>query len=213
AKRIEAHGPGVAVAVIRDGEVIHKRGYGLASLEWDVPMATDTVLRLGSLTKPFTAQAVMLLELAGKLRIEDAAATYLTNLPWLDPRITIAQLLTHTSGIANYVTQPGFWGQISRRSYTLDEHIAHIGMLQPDFAPGERYSYSNSGYALLGLLIERVSGMSYDDYLRAAIFEPLGMTDTRFLWNEPIVPRLAGRYEPAEPGGRAAVYEHAPFLA
>jgi CubicO group peptidase (beta-lactamase class C family) len=213
ASRIDAHGPGVAAAIVRDGEVIYERGHGLANLEWDVPIAVDTVLGLGSLTKPFTAQAVMLLELAGKLRIADAVAAYLPDLPWLDPRVTIMHLLTHTSGIANYITQPGFWEHVSKRAYTLAEHIAHIGTLQPAFAPGERYGYSNSGYALLGLLIERVAGVPYDDYLRTAIFEPLGMQDTRFLWDEPVVPRLAGRYEPAKPGGRVSGYERAPYLS
>lgn len=211
--RVDAHGPGVAVAIVQHDEVIYERGHGLANLEWDVPIAMDTVLGLGSLTKPFTAQAVMLLELAGKLRIEDSAATYLTDLAWLDSRVTIAHLLTHTSGLANYVTQPDFWERVSLRHYTLDEHIAYIGTLPPDVTPGARYSYSNSGYALLGLLIERVSGMPYDEFLRTAIFEPLGMKDTRFLWDEPIIPRQASRYEPAEPGGRATGYEHALHLS
>ena len=212
-ERIDPHGPGIAVAVVREGELIYERGRGLASLEWGVPIAADAVLGLGSLTKSFTAQAVMLLEQAGKLHIEDSAASYLTNLPWLDSQITITHLLNHTSGIANYVTQPDFWDHFSWRVYTPDKLTDYIGTLSPDFAPGERYSYSNSAYFLLGLLIERVSGMPYDEYLRMAIFEPLEMTDTRFLWDETIVPRQAGRYEPVGAGGRASKYQHAPNLS
>jgi CubicO group peptidase (beta-lactamase class C family) len=135
------------------------------------------VFRLGSLTKPFTAQAVLLLQQADKLRITAPAITYVPELTWLDPRVTVAHLLTHTSGIANYITQPGFWKRVARQDHMPAELAARIGGYPPDFAPGARYSYSNSGYELLGMLIARVSGMPYDEYVRAAILEPLGMTD------------------------------------
>lgn len=195
ARQIGANEPGVAVAVVRDGALVYEHSRGLANLEWGVPIAADTVFRLGSLTKPFTAQAVLLLEQAGKLRIEDAAVTYLPDLTWLDPRITIRHLLTHTSGIANYVTQPGYWERMARQDFTPEALAARIAAYPPDFAPGERYSYSNSGYELLGMLIARAAGVPYDEYVRAAILEPLGMLDSRVLWHELVVPRRASGYQ------------------
>jgi CubicO group peptidase (beta-lactamase class C family) len=212
-EQIDQHGPGVVVAVVKDGQLAYERGYGLANLEWGQPMAMDTVLGLGSLTKPFTAQAVLLLELSGKLRIEDAVVSYLPDLTWLDPNITIAHLLTHTSGIANYVTQPGFWERIARQDHAPAELATRIGSFHRDFAPGERYSYSNSGYALLGMLIEAVSEQPYDEYVRVAIFEPLGMQDSCYLWDAAVVPRRAGGYQLTQPGERGQGYQRAPYLS
>ncbi len=213
AGRIDPKGPGVAVAVVRDGSVVFEQGHGLANLEWNEPLAPDSVLALGSLTKPFTAQAVLLLELGGKLRIEDSVVAYLPNLDWLDPSITIAYLLTHTSGIANYVTQPGFWERAGRQDHTPAELADHIGSFKPDFPPGTAYSYSNSGYHLLGMLIESVSGQPYDQYLRAAIFEPLHMTASRYLWHDEVVPRRAGGYELPEARQPQQAYLRAPYLS
>jgi CubicO group peptidase (beta-lactamase class C family) len=176
-------------------------------------MAPDTVLGLGSLTKPFTAQAVLLLELSGKLRIEDTILSYLPNLTWLDPGITIAHLLTHTSGIANYVTQPGFWEHIARQDHAPAELAAHIGTFYRDFAPGESYSYSNSGYTLLGMLIEAVSEQPYDEYVRAGIFEPLGMHDSCYLWDTAVVPHRAGGYQRTQSGVRGQEYQRVPYLS
>ena len=106
------------MAVVHNGSVVYEQGHGLANLEWNEPLAADSVLALGSLTKPFTAQAVLLLELAGKLRIEDSCRQPIYRSHWLDPSITISHLLTHTSGIANYVTQPGFWERAARQDHT-----------------------------------------------------------------------------------------------
>jgi CubicO group peptidase (beta-lactamase class C family) len=206
-------GPGVVVAVVNEDTVLYQKGHGLANLEWNEPLAPDTVLALGSLTKPFTAQAVLMLELAGKLRIEESAAAYLPDLRWLDPSITVYQLLTHTSGIANYVSQPGFWERVARHDHTPAELATHIGSLKPDFPPGTAYSYSNSGYHLLGMLIEAVSEQPYDQYLRTAIFEPLGMTDTRFLWHDAVVPRRAAGYELPEDGKFQQGCRRAPYLS
>jgi CubicO group peptidase (beta-lactamase class C family) len=211
ARHIGAQEPGVAVAVVRDGQVVYERGHGLANLEWGIPIASDTVFRLGSLTKPFTAQAVMLLQLAGKLTIDAPISSYLPELTWLDPRITVAHLLTHTSGIANFVTQPGFQETVARQDHTPAALAARIGAYPPDFAPGERYSYSNSGYELLGMLVARVAGLPYDEYLRGAILEPLGMHDSRVLWQELVVPRRASGYQHAAEAGRG--YQRARYLS
>lgn len=217
AERVAPHGPGLAVAVIRGGKVVYQRCRGLASLEWSQPVAPDTVFALASLTKPFTAQCILLLEDANKLHLSDSVASYLPDIPWLDPQITIAHLLTHTSGVANYVRQPGFWPEVARRDHTTAELAAYIGSFPRDFAPGENYSYSNSGYALLGMLIETVTGTPYGDYVREAIFMPLGMRHSRYLSDAEAVPRRAVGYErqveSSASGSHELQYERAPFLS
>jgi CubicO group peptidase (beta-lactamase class C family) len=134
-----ADGPGVAVAVIRAGETIYKGGYGFADLDWRQPIGPDALFGLGSVTKPFTAQAVMLLEQQGKLRLDDEITRYLPDAPTHGRQITIAHLLTHTSGIANFVTQPGFWPNTAREERTPTEVTALFAGLAPDFEPGEDY--------------------------------------------------------------------------
>jgi CubicO group peptidase (beta-lactamase class C family) len=213
AEQVASHGPGIAVAIVRDGAVVYERCRGVADLEWNQPITPDTVVAVGSLTKTFTAQCVQLLAAAGKLDLSDAVAKHLPDLTWLDSQITIAHLLTHTSGIANYVTQPGFWENIAQHDHTPGELAAYIGTLARDFVPGENYSYSNSGYALLGMVIEAALGMPYEDALRAAIFEPLGMRDTRYLWDAPIIPRRAGGYMPTGQDASQPQYQHAPHFS
>jgi CubicO group peptidase (beta-lactamase class C family) len=205
-RRVSADGPGVAVAVIRNGETIYKNGYGLANLEWGQPIGPDTLFGLGSVTKPFTAQAVLLLEQHGKLRFDDEITHYLPDAPTHGRQITIAHLLTHTSGIANFVTQPGFWPNIARAQRTSTEVTALFADLAPDFEPGEKYSYSNSAYVLLGRVVETLSGMPYGDFVESAIFAPLGMTHSRYIDDQRIIPRRAARYLREEGGWACAPY-------
>jgi CubicO group peptidase (beta-lactamase class C family) len=193
-ERVPANGPGVAVAVIHNGKTIYKSGYGFANLEWGQLIRPDTLFGLGSVTKPFTAQAVLLLEQQGKLRLDDGITLYLPDAPTHGRKITIAHLLTHTSGIANFVTQPGFWPNTVRAERTSAEVTALFAGLAPDFEPGENYSYSNSAYVLLGRLIETLSGMPYSAFIESAIFAPLGMTQSRYMDDQRIIPRRAARY-------------------
>jgi len=193
-RRVPADGPGVAVAVIRDGVVIYKNGYGCANLEWRQPIGPDTLFGLGSVTKPFTAQAIMLLEQQGKLRLDDEVTHYLPDAPTHGRQITIRQLLTHTSGIANFVTQPGFWPNIAREQRTAMEVTGLFRDLPLDFEPGENYSYSNSAYVLLGRLIETLSGMPYGAFIESALFAPLAMTHSRYMDDQRIIPQRAARY-------------------
>jgi CubicO group peptidase (beta-lactamase class C family) len=213
AERVEPHGPGVAVAVVQGGKVGYQQCRGMASLEWSQRIAPDTVFGLASLTKPFTAQCILMLEEANKLHLSDSAASYLPYLPWLDPQITITHLLTHTSGVANYVRQTGFWPNVACRVQNRGELAVHIGTLTRDFAPGENYNYSNSGYALLGLLIEEVTGMSYGDYVREAIFEPLGMRDSRYLTDTAVVLRHAAGYVGTMANLGSTKYRRPPYLS
>lgn len=206
--RIDPRGPGAAVVVIRDGAVIHAKGYGLANLEWERPIDSDTVFWIGSTTKPFTATAIVLLAAEGRLRLEDSIRHYLPELPATYDPITIHQLLTHTSGAPNHVTRPGFWERVAPRDHSPEELMALFTDLPLDFAPGTEYSYSNAGYTLLGVLIERLSGMSYAEFIRARVFEPMGMRDSRYMSDESVIPRRATGYAQTPQG-----YRHVPHFS
>jgi CubicO group peptidase (beta-lactamase class C family) len=209
-ERIAPHGPGMALGVVKDGVVLHRAGYGMANLEWERPIGPETVVALGSLTKPFTAEAVLLLAAEGKLRLDDPFRDYLPDYPDPGQCITIAHLLTHTSGIPNFITRPGYWERESWIERTPSDLPALFAHLPLDFAPGARYSYSNSAYCLLGLLIERLSGMTYADFVRTRIFAPLGMAHSHSLSHEAIIARRADGYEPVADG--AGGYERARYL-
>ncbi|HEY1750737.1 MAG TPA: serine hydrolase domain-containing protein [Caulobacteraceae bacterium] len=186
--------PGAAVGVRQGGAVIHEAGYGLANLEWDIPIGTDTVFRLGSITKQFTAAAVVKLAEAGKLGLGDPLERWLADCPAPWRGVTVRQLLDHSAGIANYTDDDRFMTEEVRRDHSLAQLIEQFRDLPPDFAPGERYQYSNSGYVLLGAVIEAASGQDYETCLRTQLFEPLGLARTAYLYDEPIVPRRASGY-------------------
>lgn len=193
----EVEVPGAAVAVVRDGEPLHARGYGFANLEWRGPAGTDTVFRLASLTKSFTATAILLLEAEGRLRLDDRLGQHLPDYPAPGRDVTLRQLLQHSSGIPNYTALPGLYQDFAVKDHTPAELFAQFRDLPLDFLPGTDFRYSNSGYALLGGVIEACAGVAYADFLQARIFAPLGMTATRYLGNDPVVrtapPGTAGR--------------------
>jgi len=188
---VERGGPGAAVGVRHGDQAPYLAGFGLADVEWGVSMTPDTVFRLGSITKQFTAAAIMLLVEDSKLGLDDDVRSVLTDYPTQGRRITIRQLLNHTSGIRNFNSLPDF---PERTDLTLAEVLGLFKDLPPDFAPGERYVYSNSGYVLLGAVIEALSGMAYRTFLLERFFRPLGMRQTRYLYDEPIVPKRARGY-------------------
>lgn len=190
-----ADGPGATVILVRDGEVIFRGAAGMANLELAVPMKPDHVLRIASITKQFTAAAILLLQDRGQLDVTDDISRYLPDFPTQGERITIAQLLSHTSGIFSFTDIPGYWrGDLIRTDRTVDEMIELCADQPLRFTPGSEFSYSNSGYTLLGAIIERISGKSYAGFMQTEIFEPLGMADTEFGgWH--VVPRRASGYE------------------
>ena len=163
--------PGASVLVVQDGKVVVRRAYGLANLENDTPATPATNNRLASVSKHFTAAAVLLLAEEGKLRLDDRARRWLPSLPKDAEAVTIRHLLTHTSGVADYEELMDEEG----------EQLSDAGVLdlledqELDFAPGTKYNYSNSGYALLALIVEQASGERFADFLRDRIFRPLGM--------------------------------------
>lgn len=164
------------VLLARGGKPVFVRSYGMANYELGVPNSADTVFRLASVTKQFTALAVMQLQEQGKLKVDDPICRYLTDCPSTWAPITIRELLNHTSGIPNFSSLPEWDEALSRRDYTPAELAALFHDLPLKFAPGEKYDYSNSGYHLLGLIIERVSGMAWGEYVKLHILVPLGMT-------------------------------------
>ncbi len=193
------------VLVARGNTVLLSKGYGAANLEWQIPNTPATKFRLGSLTKQFTAAAIMLLVEQRKLGLDDPVSEHLPSSPAAWDKITIRNLLTHTSGIPNFTALPGY-ASWKLSPTTPEETIAHFRDLPLDFPPGTRMSYSNSGYIVLGLLIERASGQKYADFVREHIFMPLGMNDSGYDANDAIVPMRAAGYAPGPSGPRNAPY-------
>lgn len=188
-----ADGPGATALLMRDGELLFRGAAGSANLELGVAMQPGHVMRIGSITKQFTAAAILLLQDRGRLNVNDDIRDYLPDFPAGGKRITIAQLLSHTSGIFNYTDIPGYWrGDLIRTDVTPPDLIALFANEPLQFEPGERFEYSNSGYALLGAIIERVSGKSYAEFLRDEIFAPLGMDDTHYGGAQLVPGRVAG---------------------
>jgi len=195
APHLQPGGPGAAVAIGQRGEVIHAKGYGLANVEWGIPIGLDTVFRIGSVTKQFTAAAILRLAEAGKLEIDDPIERHLPDYPVAGRRVTVRHLLNHTSGVKSYTGLPNFFPELSQKQLPLTEMIAVFKDLPPDFQPGEKFLYNNSGYLLLGAIIEAVSGQDYATHLAETFFSPLGMPSTRYLDDRPITPKRAAGYE------------------
>lgn len=182
-----------SILVARDGKPIVSRGYAMANIELGVPNSPETVFRLGSVTKQFTALAIMMLAERGKLNVNDSACKYLADCPAAWQPITIKNLLTHTSGIANYTDFPDF-AKTTILPTTNTGMIAALRDKPLDFTPGEKFNYSNSGYFLLGAIIERVSGKPYADFLQENIFAPLGMKQTGYDVSARIIKNRAAGY-------------------
>jgi len=186
--------PGCAIAVMKDGEIVYKQGYGLANVEHRVPVRSDTIFQSGSVGKQFTAVAVMLLVEDGKLALDDSIAKYIAEAPPHWRPISIRHLLTHTSGIPDYAEPLVDY----RRDYSDEEFVQIAAGLEPEFAAGARWNYSNTGYALLGIIIRRASGRFYGDILGDRVFAPLGMETARVISEADIVPNRAAGYRLVE---------------
>ncbi len=189
--------PGLALVVIRDGRVVKSQAYGLGNIELQVPVTPDTDFQLGSIGKQFTATAILMLAEDGKLSLDDKITRYFPSAARKWKGISVRQLLNHTSGLADYTDDkyiaPGGLTPL-HEELSDGEILRRFTTLPFDFRPGEKWSYSNTGYAILGFLIARVSGQSYGDFLRARIFKPLGMSATRVISESDIVPNRAAGY-------------------
>ena len=181
--------PGMAVAVVKNGKVVLARGYGFANLEHQVPVTTHSIFNSGSVSKQFTAAAIMHIEEHGKLRLDDHISRYLPRTKARWGTITVRHLLTHTSGIPEYEDEIDM-----RRDYSERQLTELVGLLRRRSAPGHKFEYSNSGYVLLGVIVRTITREFHADYIRRNIFEPLGMKTARVASDADIVPNRVDGY-------------------
>lgn len=166
--------PGAVVAIVEDGRVVYRKAYGLADVAAKRPMTADALFEIGSLTKQMTASAVLELASDDKLRLDDAVTKYIPEYP-AAAGITIRQLLNQTSGLPDFALTPEFANNSTKKATDFAGILAAIHSVPPDFPPGERWKYSNTNYALLGQIIQRVSGLGFDEYLSTRVLKPAGM--------------------------------------
>ena len=197
-----------SVLVSENGKVILKKGYGLANMEWNISNQPDTKFRLGSITKQFTSMLILQLVEQGKLKLDVPISTYLPDYPKANGNaITIHHLLTHTSGIPNYTSFPGFFKDKSREPFSPAEFVKFFADSALQFKPGEKFAYSNSGYFLLGVIIEKVTTKSYEQVLQENILTPLKMVNTGYDHHATLLKNRATGYQR---NGRS--YENSPYL-
>lgn len=196
-----------SILVAENGKVIYKKGFGAANMEWDIPNQPNTKFRLGSISKQFTSMLIMQLVEKGKLALDAPITTYLSDYPKDNgDKITLHHLMTHSSGIPNYTSFPDF-RTTSINPYTPEDFVKKFSTLPLEFEPGNKCSYSNSGYFLLGYIIEKVSGKSYEQNLQDSILTPLGMKDTGYDHHETIIKNRASGYEK-----KGETYQNAGYL-
>lgn len=188
-----------SVLVARGNDILLDKGYGFANLEWNIRNSPKTKFRLGSITKQFTAASILLLQERGKLNLNDPVKKYMPDAPATWDKITIFNLLTHTAGIPSF-TSFSEYASIEPFAKTPRQLVALFRDKPLDFEPGEKFNYSNSGYVLLGYLIEQISGQKYEQFVRENIFKPLGMTDSGYDSNATVIPNRASGYSPSANG-------------
>jgi CubicO group peptidase (beta-lactamase class C family) len=181
--------PGLALLVCRNGQPVRAEGYGLANVELNVPVRPETVFQSGSVGKQFTATAVMMLVEAGKIGLDDPLSKYFSPVPGWWEQVTIRELLSHTAGFTDYPKDFDL-----RKDYTEDELLEIVEAIPPAYTPGTSWSYSNLGYLTLGILIHRVTGEFYGDFLQQRIFKPLEMSTARIINEADIIPNRASGY-------------------
>jgi CubicO group peptidase (beta-lactamase class C family) len=187
------HIPGLALLVSRDGKPVRSEGYGLANLELNVPVTPQTIFQSGSVGKQFTATAVMMLVEAGKIGLDDPLIRYFPKGPAWWRRVTVRELLSHTAGFTDYPKDFDF-----RKDYTEDQLLAIVEAIPAAFPPGTDWKYSNLGFLTLGILIHRVTGEFYGDFLQERIFRPLDMSSTRIISEADLIPNRSAGYRLVE---------------
>ncbi len=197
--------PGAAVIVVKDGRIIYRQGRDMANLELGVPIEPHMVFRIGSITKQFTAVATLILTEQGKLAIDDPVTRFLPDYPMQGHLITIEHLLSHTSGIKSYTDIPELWAS-SRNDFTVQQIIDSFKNRPMDFAPGEGWAYNNSGYVLLGAIIEKSSGLTYEQFIQQNIFDRLGMRHSYYDDPVRVIPHRVSGYSKGPNGYANATY-------
>uniref|UniRef100_UPI004049A191 serine hydrolase n=2 Tax=Gelidibacter sp. TaxID=2018083 RepID=UPI004049A191 len=200
-----ANEPGVSFLIAKDGKTIYRKAFGMANLELNVPMTPDNVFEIGSITKQFTAIAILMLEEQGKLNVEDDITKFIPDYPTKGKKITIHQLLNHTSGIKSYTNMESFMA-LARKDMTPVELMDAFKNEPMEFEPGEQFNYNNSGYILLGYIIEVASGETYEQFIQKHIFDKLGMKNSVYGSKVNLVPNRATGYSQTETGFRNAEY-------
>jgi len=197
-----------AVLVAENGKIVYKKGLGLANMEWNVANEADTKFRIGSVTKQFTSMLILQLVEGGKLKLDGKLSDYLPDYRKdIGDKVTIHHLLTHTSGIPSYTGLPKFFEDVSRDPYTVAEFVKKYTSGELEFEPGAKFRYNNSGYFLLGAVIEKLHGKPYEQVMKENIFDPLGMKNSGFDHHDAILPKRASGYQKTPAG-----YTNAPYL-
>ncbi len=209
----DKQGPGAAFMVARKGEVLYQKAFGKANLELGGNLTTESVFQLGSMTKQFTAVAILLLEQQGKLKVTDPISKYIPDYPGGD-KITIHHLLTHTSGIKDFTKMKAL-AEIAQKEMTPKMMVDFFKDEPVDFVPGERFEYNNSGYVLLGYLIELISGEAYADFIQQHIFDRLGMKHSYYASDRKVIANRAYGYQKKESGfvNKTAINFSVPFAS
>jgi len=194
----DKNGPGGEFLVSKAGKIIYQKSFGKSNLELDVNLASENIFQIGSITKQFTAISVLILEEKGKLSVNDPVSKYIPDYP-LGDKMTIHHLLTHTSGIKDFTKMKSLQ-EISQKEMTPKMIVDFFKNEPVDFAPGEKFAYNNSGYIILGYIIELVSGETYEDFIQKNIFEKAGMTKSFYASDRKIIPKRAYGYQKKENG-------------
>ena len=197
--------PGAAVLVAKDGNILYRKAFGMANLELGAQMKPEMVFEIGSMTKQFTAVSILMLMEQGKLSLDDDITRFIPDYPTQGYKITIHHLLTHTSGIKSYTSMPEWFG-LWRKDYSPLELIGIFKDQPMDFAPGEKFLYNNSAYFILGYVIEKSSGQTYQEFIENNIFKPLQMNDTYYGSLSKIIKNRASGYQQEENGFINAEY-------
>ena len=191
----EENGSGGVALVVKEGKILYRKAFGMADMELGVKMTPENILRIGSITKQFTASAILKLMEENKLDLKDDITKYIKDYPTQGHVITIEHLLTHTSGIKDITSMKTWTVDLMKKHFTPKEKIDFFKNEPMDFRPGEKYKYSNSGYILLGYIIETVSGKKYSEYIEDNLFKPLGMTNSFYGSASNIIPNRAKGYQ------------------
>lgn len=196
-----------SVLVADGGKVIYEKGFGMANMEWKIPNTPDTKFRIGSITKQFTAALILQMVDEGKIKLDGKLSDYLPDYRKdTGGRVTIHQLLNHTSGIPSYTSNPEFFPKHSRNAYAVPEFVKTFASGDLEFEPGSKFNYNNSGYTLLGAIIEKLTGKSFETVLAERILKPLGMTNTGYDHHSTVLEKRASGYSKTQAGFVNAAY-------
>ena len=206
-EHFDKDGPGASILVAKKGKIVYQGGVGKANLELDIPIEAKHVHRLGSITKQFTAVAILMLLEEGKLDLQDSITQHIPDYPMQGHTITIEHLLTHTSGIRSMTSMPGFFAN-AHKDMSTTEMMDYFRNEPMDFEPGEEYRYNNSGYYLLGVIIENISGMTYANFIQKNIFDVVGMKNSYYGDFQRIIANRSTGYQK-----QGDEYVNAPYLS